>query len=268
MAHTPKLPKAIGILSSVDLTNFSHDLFNDIEDGYGANHKSHHINVPRDQLGNQRDDLIANGCEILATVGGLFVNSDIIGDTNNVEFVSLVGEIPTLPSNSKCVGGVSLESVGTAPQRRQYLIDHKNFTYPSTVGLYRHKPDTGTTPGTTRTQVSRDEETQWNNSSTIFDSTGNFDRDFNGGTSAIIPTTIKAIVISASPFFLVGGNVNALVKAANKWLQDTSRLIVYPVQTYQEANPGPQASPNLGVKRIILLGPDLHMSWAFFSSRR
>jgi hypothetical protein len=233
-------------------------LFNDIERGYGVNHAdtNHHHNVGRQDLKNKRDDLIRQkNCAILATIGGLYASAETDGFSDNVPFVSLVGEIPTLPEGSKCVGGVSLESVDTAPMRRQHLVDHKGITDPSTVGLYRHKPDSGTT----RTQVSKDEETKWNSSSTIFDSTGNFDQDLNGGASAVIPGTIKALVISASPFFLSNNNINDLVKAANKWLRaDTSRLIVYPLQIYKEANPPPQAAATSGVKRIVLFGPDLH----------
>jgi hypothetical protein len=254
MARTPRPPKKLGILSSINLTQSSHDLFDDIEDGYGAPRQFHHINVLRSELAGKRNDLITNqGCEIIATVGGLFVNAGIDdGAVTNVEFVSLVGEIPILPAGSKCVGGVSLETVNTNAARRAHLLAKPGITSRSMIGLYRPFP------GTSQTQVSSDEEAEWNDDPRIFDSTLNFDQDLNGG--ALIPAGIKALVISASPVFLLLDNMSALVKAANKWLSnDRTRFIVYPLQIYQEANQKPQATPaSSGAKRITLLGPDLH----------
>jgi hypothetical protein len=67
--------------------------------------------VIKTALKNKRDYLKGQGCQIIATVGGLFVNTQITTDHNNVPFVSLVGNIPdaaTLDQN--CFGGVSLKT--------------------------------------------------------------------------------------------------------------------------------------------------------------
>ena len=253
MAHTPKAPKKLGVLASIDLTKLSPELFDDIEDGYGATRTAHHISVLPGELISKKNDLITNGrCEILTTVGGLYVNKGIDdGAATNVEFVSLVGEIPALSAGSKCVGGVSLETVNTNAARRANLLAKPGIISRSMIGLYR--PDPGTPP----TQVSIDEKREWNDDPRIFVSTLNFDQDLNGGV--LIPG-IKALVISAAPAFLLGDNMSALVKAANKWLSnDQTRFIVYPLQNYKEANPKPQATPaSSGAKRITFLGPDLH----------
>jgi hypothetical protein len=246
-------PKRLGILSSIDMTQSSYDLFDDIENGYGARRHAHHHNVLSGNFRNKKNNLINNTCQVIATVGGLFVNAEIIGDINNVPFVSLVGKIPTLPAGSRCVGGVSLETLNNAA-RRQHLLAKPGIADRSLIGLFRHRP------GAQQTDVSHDEEQEWNDAGTIFESDGNFDQELNGVGGAItVPVTIKALVISAAPFFLFENNMNALVRAVNRWLSnDHTRFVVFPLQIYQEANPAPRATPMGGVKRITLLGPDLH----------
>ena len=96
-------PKKLGILSTIDLTKSAHDLFNDIERGYGVNHAdtNHHHNVGRQDLKNKRDDLIRQkNCAILATIGGLYASAETDGFSDNVPMVSLVGEVPTLPGTA------------------------------------------------------------------------------------------------------------------------------------------------------------------------
>jgi hypothetical protein len=250
------MPKNLGILSSIDLRVSSHDLFNDIEAGYGTTRRAHHINVPPADLKNKKDDLINNkNCEVIATVGGLFVNKGIEGDANNVPFVSLVGMAPQLPFGSRCVGGIYFDDYPPTLNalRRQQLFN-KGVTDRSLIGLYRYLY-----PGA-QTDVSLAEEIEWNDSGTIFDSTEDFDDDLNG-TAPLVPPAIQGLVISASPFFLTSFTtpateyrMNDLVRAANKWLsKDQGRFIVYPLQTYGEANPSPRPAG-----RFILLGPDLH----------
>jgi hypothetical protein len=250
--RAPKPLKNLGILASIDLTKAAYDLFTDVEGGYGAKRAGHHMNVQRADLKYKKDDLINNSkslCRVIATIGGLYVNAGIEGDADNVVFVSLVGKIPTIPDGSKCAGGVSLETAITNGTRRKYLLDNKLHSADrSVIGLFRHKPEPGS-----QTDVSKYEETEWNDNSTIFDSIGNFDQEFTS-----IPQKIKALVISASPFFLYQNNMSLLVKAANKWLQDQSRFLVYPLQIYEEAAPTPSAKPASGTKRISLIGPDLH----------
>jgi hypothetical protein len=254
---TAPAPAPLGILSTINLTQSLHDLFNDIERGYGTPRKAHHHNVERRFLGNRRDDLVSQGCKVLATVGGLYANSDIDGP-NNVPFVSLVGEPPPTTTGSKCVGGVFLDSVNTNATRRQFLLDNKpGITSRALIGLYRHTPDAGAA----RTKVSMDEENEWNDAGTIFNSTGNYNQDLNGAAGVVvIPNTIKALIISASPYFLFQNNMTDLVKAANAWLAaDTTRFVVFPLQIYSETSPQPHATATSGgIKRITLLGPDLH----------
>jgi hypothetical protein len=168
----------------------------------------------------------------------------------------LVGEIKDIPAGSKCRGGVSLETVSTNAARITHLQGKLGTTDRSKIALFRHKP------GANQTQVSKDEEDAWGNFP-IIQSSGDFQAEFNA-----VDPVIKGIIVSASPFFLfnkdpqlkpASHNMNLLVKAANSWLQDQSRFIVYPLQIYKDANPAPSAIPTAeGVKRITFFGPDLN----------
>jgi hypothetical protein len=218
-------------------------MLNAIKSGYGIGHHAKEEGATRNNVKGKRDNLVTGGCQIIATIGGLFVNTGISGTT--VPFVSLVGSIPTSP-DPNCYGGVSLETVNSNKARRD-LLTAKGIANIANICLYRVDANTGAPPL---------ELTEWTSSGASYKNyMGNFDNDLNqaGG----VPAATEGLVISASPVFET--NMNGLVAAAKTWLSNPPmgkiRYIVYPLTIYEKASPPPTNVPGKG--KNILFGPDL-----------
>ena len=269
--------KKLGILSSITLIPSDGaftSLVSDIETGYGGNPgtSAKREKVSKANLKSKRGELLdphGDDCKVIATVGGLFVNTEISDNANTVPYVCLVGSIPEAV-DSTCCGGVSLESWKSNVLRVKLLIDPQHNLTDNDICLYR---DDGThSQGAVAvTGVPKDEIDNWTNAAPnglgltkVKDCSGVFENDLNGtGAGQGLPTGTKGLVISASPFFL--NNRNDLVTAANKWLTgtpaNTTRYVVYPLQIYNEgAAPTITNFSNAGTSssgKNILFGPDL-----------
>jgi len=256
----------LGTLSSIDISSFDAA----VQYGFGSNNyaKRDRKKYVSSDLKQAKNDLInIENCNVLATVGGTVVHKAIVGDSNNVPFVSVLGDtldLSNLPSLGACKGGISLNSWRSNKARVSYLIKKfatidPSFTV-SNIGLYYNS----------NSAMSPDEISDWNNNPAIGlakpmtgatrDALGNpqnadtFAQDLNN-TSGFFPDTVKAIVISADPFFQ--DNKNSLIYALNTWLvQDATRkYIMYPLQDYR--NTGGTSQPTGG--KATLYGPDLKM---------
>src|SRR5262252_8969450 len=90
--------KNLGLLASISLTRKMADA---VKDGYGDGHHSARDKAARGQnLTAARKALLDDGCEVIATIGGLFVNTGISGIPNSTTpFVSMTGSIPASPDS-------------------------------------------------------------------------------------------------------------------------------------------------------------------------
>jgi hypothetical protein len=192
----------------------------------------------------------ANSADLIATAGGLAAYEAASSEAT-ISFVSVTGEVPSGPPDH-FKGGVSLESSPSNSLRVSFLKTDFNFTVPE-IGLF-YNPNSYMT----------DEVDNWNNlvgtTNQTFpggnDSNGNNDKsayatDF---TAAKIPSAIKALVISADPFFQ--DTKEQLIIAANAWIaaapSGVNRYVCYPTQEYANKN---GTRPTAG--RTTLFGPEL-----------
>jgi hypothetical protein len=241
-------PKRLGLLAAISLTQKMTDA---VQDGYGASHHRMQHKATRGQdLLDKRKDLLDNGCEVIASIGGLFVKRGISGIAGSTTpFVSMVGAVPANP-DPYCRGGISLETIKLNKARRDFLVG-KGVNL---ADIYLYRDGRNDAAG----EHPADELNEWTNAG------GNqkkFSGDFNDDLNQAgdIPATAEGLVISASPVFLTDTNMHLLVAAANTWLAhppgNKTRYVVYPLQIYSEANPVNAASG-----RNILFGPDLHQA--------
>jgi hypothetical protein len=266
--------KKLGILSSItlfDAAAFASSLVTEVEKGFNASpgtvpKRDKQDQVSKANLKSKRDELLNNeGCQIIATIGGMFVNTGISDKANPipVPFVSLVGSIPDTV-DSKCCGGVSLES-WTSNKPRVGFLTSKGLSNNNDFCLY-HDDGTNSQGAPATTGVPFLEADNWKNGLALTkiqncSGAGNIDNDLNGmGSQA---AAAKGLVIGASPFLLE--NRNELVTAANKWLSstpaNTTRYVVYPLQIYDEGSRPAIANfsnPQTNAQgKNILFGPDL-----------
>jgi hypothetical protein len=255
--------KKLGILAGVSLTQ---KMIKAVEDGYGDTfHAKRDKALDKTGVAAKRQDLDDAGCEVFATIGGLYVNTGVSAvASSTTPFVSMVGGIPT-GADQNCKGGVSLETIALNKARRAYLLGLGTPVAVANMYLYRDGAGDVVVGGQPIT-----ERNEWTGAGAqVFSATASFDNDLNqaGG----IPATAEALVIAASPLFLRNLNMSLLVTAANTWLTHPpagrTRYVIYPFQIYKEATPPP--SPSTATGKSILFGPDLYQALrvlGFFAS--
>lgn len=240
--------RKIGLLSSIDLDSYLQDAF---QSGVGSD-----VKVKDKQLktGYNQNDINTNkkllkNCAVIATAGGVVVFTAIAKQSDTQTFVCLVGDQP-VTTGTNCRGGVTIHSWKSNGARVQYLTGTKGFSL-SQIALYCNQ----------NSDMNANEEADWNTktSSTsriIHFSGANTGTKANDSTAfatdfSSIPSTIKAIVISADPFFLQ--SMNSLMQAVYNWLSpDSTRFVVYPLQDYY--NVGTPQPPS---GQATFYGPDL-----------
>jgi hypothetical protein len=214
----------IGVVSSISLPQALEKAFKGgVDDG--------HINVKiKDKVtykkGNKQK-LIAeiikfnNTADLIVTVGGSVSYAAAVDAPATKPFLSLVGSVPTgAPDNFK--GGVSLQSYEANADRIALLVE-KTFQ-PSEIGLFCNP----------NSEMNGAEEADWkfqigaNNQ--IFhggvNAQGENDASTYSGDFGSIPAAIKALVISADPFFQ--DTREQLITAANAW----GGYVCYPALEY------------------------------------
>jgi hypothetical protein len=237
--------KKIGILSSIALPD---KLVAAFDAGYTTKHHKRKGNstYTAATIQNNETDLINDGCEFIAAVGGSIVLAAIFS-TSQVYFVSLVGAMPK-DIGTHCQGGVSLESWASNKDRIDLVKSKLSLANADNIALYRNA----------NSAMASDEAAAWTeqvrpSAAQIYNSSGNYNTDFNGA-GAIIPAGVQGIVVSSDPTFQ--NNKNDLVTAINTWVgAQANRYVVYPLQIYREVATGPATT------KSTLYGPDLYQAY-------
>jgi hypothetical protein len=175
---------------------------------------------------------------LIVTVGGLVV-SEVADNVATKPFLSLVGAAPANTS-AKFFGGVTLESYKSNPARIGHL-GGLGFP-PGEIGLF-YNPNSA---------MSGKETAAWTGATPVgctVDANGDVNPATYPTDLAKFPSSVKAIVVSADPFFTE--SMNKLVDAANR----TGKRVCYPLQDYGEATPAPTAG------KTTLFGPSLKSSY-------
>jgi hypothetical protein len=197
-----------------------------------------------------------NSADLIVTAGGL-VAFGAADQAASIHFVSLTGAEPS-PSSSLFRGGVSLESVNSNSDRISLILGlGKGFTI-GQIGLLCNA----------NSAMNNDEIQDWrfgtgtSDNSQIFTAGNDTSKNNTASTYAsdlsAIPNGIKALVISADPFFQ--DTMDLLILACNNWIAAGAamstpivRYVVYPSLIY--ANQGGTNKPTS--KSTSLYGPDL-----------
>jgi hypothetical protein len=195
-----------------------------------------------------------NSADLIVTAGGLAAYD--AGDSKAVvNFISVVGAIPDSPKDN-FKGCVSLESYESNAARIKLLRDPPLQFQLSDIGLF-YNPNS----------YMDNEVGNWNslvgNNNQVFaggvDTQGNNDDTTYGTAFQNISGAIKALVISADPFFQ--DTKDNLIAAANTWVQaapqGVTRYVCYPTQDYSNRR-GTTPTP----KKATLFGPDLATAYS------
>jgi hypothetical protein len=253
----------LGILASIDFQYQGNPptsaLAEAVASGYGQSipKTDVHYSIPKGHVkdNSNRGDLLnpnrsGGPCGIIATIGGLWMNSEVNSDNQNFKFLSLVASAPdTNPQG--CYGGVSLDTWKSNSLRIGWLRKAPRTIPLDHIALYQDQYINNT-----RGPVQQLEYDNWNSINghgPIYPSSGNFHNDFNtAGGKVHDDANIQAVIISASPYFEL--HKNDLVTETNAWINaGNNRYVVYPLQIYGEATtPTPQPPGS------ILYGPDLY----------
>jgi hypothetical protein len=178
---------------------------------------------------------------LIVTVGGL-IAYEAAESFATKPFVSLVGIEPATPG-TLCFGGVTLQSYMLNYARVAHLVA-RGLTTPQIALFYNPN-----------SSMSGTEIANWNGATPPIPGGVNtsgdndpaaFTNDFNS-----LPAAIKAVVISADPFFQE--EMDALVSAAN----NSGRYICYPLQDFGNASPPPTPG------NATLYGPNLRSPFKF-----
>jgi hypothetical protein len=175
---------------------------------------------------------------LIVTFGGNFTWG-VANQYASKPFISLLGGMlpnTPMPPSGRFAGGVTLDSFETDTARINDLVTVKPKVQPSEIGLLYD-------PRAPMTQAELD---NWTGGQQIAASNGisdptKFSLDFQS-----FPNTIKAVVISAAPYFLA--EREKLITAANA----TSLYLCYPLLRYRNNIGTPPATG-----KATILGPDL-----------
>jgi hypothetical protein len=256
-AHAQVLSRKIGLLSSIDLRPDLQDAF---QAGVGLDLpiKDKQLKAGYNDTGINKAKKLLKNCSVIATAGGNVVFAAIRGQSDTQTFVSLVGDQPPT-DGTNCRGGVTVHSWKSNALRIGYLRSVKSFSLPQ-IALYCNQ----------NSNMNIYEEPDWNSqtsssspiihfsgadTSTKKNDASKFSPDFAG-----ISAGIKAIVISADPFFQE--NMDTLMQAVYSWVSaDSSRFVVYPLQDYSLGRYQPPAG------QALFYGPDLSIAYRSLGSQ-
>jgi hypothetical protein len=176
---------------------------------------------------------------LIVMVGGLVAYEAANSGLATKPFLALLGVTP-LDDGSQCFGGVSLDSSRSNPDRINDLVANNGFAA-SEIGLFQNP----------NSAMQAQEEQAWTGARPVVKCSVDANGDVNPATypadMAQFPATVKAIVISADPFFQE--TMEELIGAAN----GTGKYICYPLQAYE--NTGGTNLPTPG--KTTLFGPSL-----------
>ena len=168
-----------------------------------------------------------NSVALVVTVGGLIIFK-VADNRSTKSFISLVGGKPDSHGGS-FLGGVSLQSFLMNTLRLDHLED-LGFRKQE-VGLFQNP----------NSDMADKEKNRWRGGEVRrggVDGNGNNDPNAFANDLTLFASGIKAIVISADPFFQ--GAKDKLVAAANAVAAGPSgKYFCYPLQDYSGANPAP-----------------------------
>jgi len=250
-------PRKIGLLCSGDLSQYLQNAFQDgVGSGVTVRDKALKTGYAEGNINTAKGTL--RNCAVIATAGGNVVFAAIKGKADTQTFVSMLGSTQST-SSTNCRGGVILNSIQSNAARISYLRS-KGFDL-SQIGLYSNK----------NSNMNGDEESDWNtqtgnpttpqiinfsgaNTTTKANDPAGFAADF----PRRIPSGIRAVVISADPFF--GANKNALMSAVLPWLT-SGRFVIYPLQDYSLGMPQPPTTQG------TLYGPDLAYAYKLLGTQ-
>jgi hypothetical protein len=177
---------------------------------------------------------------LIVMVGGLVAYEAANAPTGATKpFLALLGVTPG-DANAQCYGGVSLDSSRSNPERIIDLVTNNGFSA-SEIGLFQN-------PNSAMQAL---EEQLWTGARPVVKCSVDANGDVHPATYRAdigqFPATVKAIVISADPFFQE--TMEELIGAAN----ETGKYICYPLQAYE--NTGGTNLPTPG--KAMLFGPSL-----------
>jgi hypothetical protein len=248
-------PNKIGVVSTITMTGTV------LETAFrsGVNDSTVSIKISHNAGYKSNNTQALNGAitgfngsaDLIVTAGGLVAYAAAVL-TATKPFVSLFGAVPTNPP-SLYRGGVSLESFGSNKDRIA-LLGTKAFGMQE-IGLFCNQNST----------MNQDEIPDWNfqigANNQVFtggnDNNGNNNSGVYAADLAKIPPAIRALVISADPFFQ--DSKQQLIQACNAWIATGAaaappimRYICYPSLTHANIG-GTPPTPT----KATLYGPDL-----------
>lgn len=236
----------VGLLSSIPVPDYLVQAFK-YGTGPGMTHADPEIkDYVVQSLQNGKNNLKNNKhCNVIATVGGSVVFEAINQQNNNPVFVSLFGVLPTstqAADTGNCCGGIAVGGWRSNQARINYLRT-KLGCAANEIGLYynpnsamsvdevgdwdRINPPPGTEPSSAIRFSGANTTTKTNDAA-------RFHQDLNV-TANYIPARVRAIIVSADPFFQA--NKNTLVAELNTWATPANRYVCYPLQDYSSGNP-------------------------------
>lgn len=185
---------------------------------------------------------------IIVTMGGLVTFNEAVKNAETY-FISIVGSRKSLPSvnTGYFLGGLSLESYSRHPLRIADVKKKFSIEDDHEFCLFCNR----------NSSMNPEEKAVWINKriveAAVGKDTANLPNVFNGMFGKVENynnPTVKAVVVSADPWFFVKGA--ELVEAANAWIgrapKGENRIVCYPLQEYSAYQP---------TGKYMLHGPNL-----------
>lgn len=235
------LTMGIGVISTIRARPRLKNAFKDGVNNANVTIKSEHVaSYKRAKLKAKIEQFNADAqIGLIVMVGGLVAYEAANSGLATKPFLALLGVTP-LDDGSQCFGGVSLDSSRSNPDRINDLVTNNGFAA-SEIGLFQNP----------NSAMQAQEEQLWTGALPVVKCSVDANGDVNPATypadMAQFPATVKAIVISADPFFQ--DTMDELIAAAN----GTGKYICYPLQAYE--NTGGTNLPTPG--KTTLFGPSL-----------
>jgi hypothetical protein len=236
------LTMGIGVISTIRARPRLRDAFKDGVNNNNVLIKPEHVqSYKRRKLQDKIELFNANRrIGLIVTVGGLVAYEAANAPAGATKpFLSLLGVVPG-DAGAQCYGGVSLDSCRSNVERINDLVTNNGFSA-SEIGLFQN-------PNSAMQAL---EEQLWTGARPVVKCSVDANGDVNPATYpadlARFPATVKAIVISADPFFQ--DTMEELIAAAN----GTGKYICYPLLAYENEDGTNQ--PTRG--KTTLFGPTL-----------